>query len=250
MMCTNDSDASEYNLYFIISRSIKNRDDIYGKFGTSKNINYEKRFITYDTNNPSYLHVSVPYDKTIMHKLGTQHEYLDNYINNKVLLKMSSVPKVHFKPSSKKTDWFFVTKETAYNIMLFMVQFNEYRHSHPIDSVKDCIYFVKKIRVLLQGDIEYATKCINDNNTTEFDNSSTYLHLYTLFMHKFYKNDGMVPIKNVRRNPEWNKEYETYITTKDIHVCKSCKSRAYKGCCSEYSSNNRSKIRMIVGWSE
>jgi hypothetical protein len=53
----------------------------------------KKRFTTYDTNNPSYLHVSVPYDKKIMHKLGTKHEYLDNYINNKVLLKMSSVPK-------------------------------------------------------------------------------------------------------------------------------------------------------------
>ena len=112
MMCTNKPIS---NLYFIISRSINNRDDIYGKFGNCKSSNNEKRFISYDSNNPSYLRVFVPYDETIMQRLGTQHECLDNYINNKVLLKMSSVPKVHFKPSSsssekKKTDWFLLPK--------------------------------------------------------------------------------------------------------------------------------------------
>ena len=51
-MRTNDSSTSEYNLYFIISRSIIDRDDIYSKFGTCRAINNKNMFITYDTNNP------------------------------------------------------------------------------------------------------------------------------------------------------------------------------------------------------
>ena len=33
-------------------------------------------------------------------------------------------------------------------------------------------------------------------------------------------------------------------------MCKSCKGKAHKGCCSEYSSNNRVMIKMVIGWSE
>ena len=300
-MCTNNSDyeGSEYILYFIISRSITDKDNIYGKFGNCKYINDTKRFMSYDANNPSYLRVSVPYDQTIMHKLGTQHEYLDNYINNKVLLKMSSVSKVRFKLNklkNAKADWFFVTPNTAYNIMSYMIQFNESRHSHPIDSVKDCICFVRKLRILLENDIEYAIKCINDkskdstltrrkkssvglnlnneeNPTNRRHSQTTPVHntqnvgflkiasnvnvmhpskqnIFEIFMHRFYNKGGMVPIKNVKMHPEWTKEYETCITTKRVNMCKSCKNRAHKGCCSEYSSSNRVMIKMVIGWSE
>ena len=49
----------------------------------------------------------------------------------------------------------------------------------------------------------------------------------------------MVPIKNVKQRAEWNKEYETYIMTKKVNMCKSCKNKAHKSCCSEYSASNR-----------
>ena len=250
MTCTNESNPY---FYFIISRSINNKDDIYGKFGNCKNINFEKRFISYSTNNPSYFRVCVPYDKAIMQRLGTQYECLDNYINNKVLLKMSSVPKVHFllsRSEKTKTDWFFVTEKTAYNIMLYMVHFNESRHSHHIDNVKDCMCFVKKLRILLQDDIVYAIKCINDNSTNGFDDNFKYSNLCTTFMHKFYKEGGIISLQRVRSHPDWIREYETYITTKFINMCKSCKNKAHNNCCPEYSPINRAKIKMVIGWSE
>ena len=272
MMCTNNS---EYNLYFIISKSITGRDDIYGKFGSSKNINYEKRFTAYDTNNPSYLHVSVPYDKTIMHKLGTNHKYLDNYINNTVILKL----KVHRSPNSNKTDWFFITKETAYNIMLFMVQFDESRNSHPIDTVENCIYFVRELRLLLQGDIEYATKCINDNSTNDNDysplrhgvskyspsvresgeytecptqslNTSTSIDTAQCYLETYFKRGGMCSMKKISKHPEWKPAYKNGIETKKIDICKSCEKRWLKGCCENYSRTNRTIWVMVVGWHE
>lgn len=74
---------------------------------------------------------------------------------------------------------------------------------------------------------------------------------FATFMHRFYKKGGMVPIKNVKMHPEWTKEYETCITTKRVNMCKkSCKGKAHKGCCPEYSSSNRVMIKMVIGWSE
>ena len=98
-------------------------------------------------------------------------------------------------------------------------------------------------------------KCASENDSLSNECSSSITATrsstsFESFMHRLYNKGGMVPIKNVRRNPEWNKEYETYITTKKINMCKSCKSRAHKGCCSEYSSGNRVMIKMIIGWSE
>lgn len=69
------------------------------------------------------------------------------------------------------------------------------------------------------------------------------------FMHTFYIKGGMIPLKDVKNNPEWKKEYEADMVIKRVHICKSCKGKAYKGCCSCYSPENRSKITMIIGWS-
>ena len=134
--------------------------------------------------------------------------------------------------------------------MLFMVQFNDSRDSHPIDNVSDCILFAKKLRILLQDDIEYATKRINDNNTNGLDKIFKDSHSSITFMHKYYKEGGMISLQKVRMHPEWIREYETHITTKFINICKSCKNKAHKNCCSEYSPINLGKIKMVIGWSE
>ena len=108
---------------------------------------------------------------------------------------------------------------------------------------------MKKLRVLLQDDIEYAIKCINEEEHThpsiKTDKQKT---TFETFMHKFYNEGGMVPIKNVKMHPEWTKEYETCITTKRVNMCKSCKEKSHKGCCLEYSSSNRVMIKMVIGW--
>lgn len=70
------------------------------------------------------------------------------------------------------------------------------------------------------------------------------------FMYTHYMRGGMIPLKLVKNNPEWIKEYEDDIVTKRVHMCKSCKSKAQKGCCSNYSTVNRSMITMVIGWSE
>lgn len=68
-------------------------------------------------------------------------------------------------------------------------------------------------------------------------------------MNTHYNMGGMIPIKDVKRNPEWKDEYLEHITTKLVNVYKSCRKRAYKGCCFDYSANNRTKVKMVVGWS-
>ena len=69
------------------------------------------------------------------------------------------------------------------------------------------------------------------------------------FLFTFYIRGGMIPLKQVKNNPEWKKEYEANMVIKRVHICKSCKGKAYKGCCSWYSPENRSKVTMVMGWS-
>ena len=69
------------------------------------------------------------------------------------------------------------------------------------------------------------------------------------FLSAFYVKGGMIPFKQVKNNPEWKKEYEVDMVIKRVHICKSCKGKAHKGCCSYYSPENRSKITMVMGWS-
>lgn len=69
------------------------------------------------------------------------------------------------------------------------------------------------------------------------------------FMSTFYTRGGMLSLKDLKNNPEWKKEYELQLTIKRVHICKSCKNKARKGCCFEYSSQNRSMVTMVIGWS-
>jgi hypothetical protein len=68
-------------------------------------------------------------------------------------------------------------------------------------------------------------------------------------MSTFYTRGGMLSLKDLKNNPEWKKEYELQLTIKRVHICKSCKNKTRKGCCFEYSSQNRSMVTMVIGWS-
>ena len=58
----------------------------------------------------------------------------------------------------------------------------------------------------------------------------------------------MVSLAYVKRHPEWRNEYLKDVETNFVNICKSCGSKAIKGCCLEYSATNRKKIKMVIGW--
>ena len=69
------------------------------------------------------------------------------------------------------------------------------------------------------------------------------------FMNKNYICGGFISIKEVTAHAEWKTTFRKYISVKRIHTCKSCGVMSAKGCCSLYSSHNRVKVTMIIGWS-
>ncbi len=75
------------------------------------------------------------------------------------------------------------------------------------------------------------------------------LNVDETFFTKNYSRGGIVPIKDVRKHPEWKNEYESMVEIKRVHVCKSCRNKAHIGCCKNYSTSNRVMVRVIVGWS-
>lgn len=70
------------------------------------------------------------------------------------------------------------------------------------------------------------------------------------FFNKHYSKGGMIPLSDVRKHPEWRNEYANDVDTMFVNICKSCGLKALKGCCSEYSSTNRKKLKMVIGWHE
>ncbi len=64
----------------------------------------------------------------------------------------------------------------------------------------------------------------------------------------FFSENFMVPIKEAKRKQGWRSEYADLAQVKRMHICKSCRTKARKGCCPEYSPANRVMIKMIVGW--
>ena len=77
----------------------------------------------------------------------------------------------------------------------------------------------------------------------------TSLTLNDDFFSRNYDKGGMISLKEVKRHPEWKQDYGQLVYTKFVHICKSCKSKAYAGCCSGYSAVNRKKVKMVLGWS-
>ena len=68
------------------------------------------------------------------------------------------------------------------------------------------------------------------------------------FFRRNFKRGGMMPIKEMKRHPEWQTKYVGQVDLKDVNMCRSCKRRAHSGCCPEYSASNRNKVRMVLGW--
>ena len=68
------------------------------------------------------------------------------------------------------------------------------------------------------------------------------------FFERNFKRGGMMPIREMKRHPEWQTKYIVQVDLKDVNMCKSCKQRAYSSCCPEYSTSNRNKVRMVIGW--
>ena len=85
--------------------------------------------------------------------------------------------------------------------------------------------------------------------TTLVESKMTSLTLNDDFFSRNYNKGGMISLKEVRRHPEWKQEYEQLVETKYVHICKSCESKAYSGCCLSYSAVNRKKVKMVLGWS-
>ena len=85
--------------------------------------------------------------------------------------------------------------------------------------------------------------------TTLVESQLKSLTLNDDFFSRNYNKGGMISLKEVRRHPEWKQEYEQLVETKYVHICKSCESKAYAGCCPGYSAVNRKKVKMVLGWS-
>lgn len=143
-------------IYFAASRDFDDKNKIYGKFGNYRAGLERQRLSAYNTTNPSYKYVALPYNQMIMLQLGKPGQYLDNYINYNVFLKHSSRPMVDFKHVSTrnpfrkgKTDWFTLSEDAAKSIILYM----EERSEIPLENIYDYVSFVQAICNCLESDI-------------------------------------------------------------------------------------------------
>ena len=68
------------------------------------------------------------------------------------------------------------------------------------------------------------------------------------FFSKNYKQGNYYRFADMKRHPDWISEYKNQVKTKKINICKSCRKRFLKGCCSEYDKKNRSTVTMVVDW--
>ena len=128
-------------LYFVVSKGLN--DKIYGKFGNYKAGNEKQRFAAYNTTNPSYEYASLLYNQNI---LPNQNMCLDNYINDRVLLKTSALPKVDFKrggTGGRKRDWFDVSEDIVNDIWTCM------KTMKSIDNEADLMKFTQTILGLI-----------------------------------------------------------------------------------------------------
>lgn len=209
---------------------------VYVKFGYTKNC--AKRFKTYA---PACKFASVEYSCEISKNMP-----LDDYINQNVLKKNSSRPVVDFcvsKDSRRKIDWFKMHRSSANMILSYMT---EIKSMGGEDDYNAFSKYILSAIIAEPDDIEkYIDRRVMDaftELTIKFEQKSKD------FFERNFKRGGMMPIKEMRKHPEWKKKYLDDAELKDIHMCKSCPDRSYSGCCPEYSATNRKKVRMVIGW--
>ena len=90
----------------------------------------------------------------------------------------------------------------------------------------------------------YLESCIVD----KISNALSQLTVKSSFFDKNYKKGGMISLACVKQHSEWHNKYLQDVESRFVNMCKSCGSKAIKGCCSNYSVNNRKKLKMIIGW--
>lgn len=93
---------------------------------------------------------------------------------------------------------------------------------------------------------------INNFHNLNISSSESTQHANTIqsYLDIYFKKGGMCSIKQLSRYPEWKKEYRHMLETRKMNICKSCKEKWIKGCCSDYSRYNRTQLVMVIGWHE
>lgn len=236
-------------LYFAVEPKCRNLDFVYAKFGNTSDCS--KRFKTYG---PACKFASVKYDSKI-----SKNTPLDNYINNNVLNKNSFHPLVDFwkgEKSKRKTDWFTMYVNSADRILSYM------ENADPLRENKDYMHFSRHLSyILIMSHEEFAIKnsfanlhvSSKDTRIKELavDVGCSTIHASDNsieFLIKNFKEGGTMPIKDMTTHPDWKQKYRHQIKTKRVHTCIWCKLKAQNGCCDKYSSEDRIKVTMVVGW--
>jgi hypothetical protein len=215
-------------LYFAVRPDDQSEHMVYVKFGHTEN--YTKRFKAYG---PACRFATVEYNYEISKNMP-----LDDYINQKVLEKNSSQPLVDFwmsGDSGRRTDWFTMHRGLSYMILSYMIKIKS------LCSDDDYNAFSRYILSTIIADSD------DDDTETNIDAFSK-LTTKECFFPRNFKSGGMMPLREMKRHPEWETQYIGQVSLNDFNMCRSCKKRAFSGCCPEYSATNRIKVRMVLGW--
>ena len=146
------------------------------------------------------------------------------------------------------------------------------RLSSPTDVDKHDVKYLPTIEmcdgVTMEGSFSFTKGCKVGNYWYKPANLPDYLENYIVqcmtkafeclkikpdqrqddFFERNFKRGSMMPIREMKMHPEWQTKYIGQVDLKDVNMCRSCKQRAYSGCCTEYSASNRNKVRMVLGW--
>lgn len=88
------------------------------------------------------------------------------------------------------------------------------------------------------------------NNFSNIHISPTCIDTVEIYLDAYFKKGGTCSLKQLSRHPEWKTAYKDNIETRKMNICKSCYKRWLKGCCANYSRNNRTMWVMAIGWHE
>ncbi len=200
---------------FLYFATCRNDSNICAKFGHCKD---ESRLTAYKTTNLFFDHAVIPYNYTI-----SKYRMLDNYIYDIVLRKNSTFPVVNFEredQTKRKSDWFYTGKQEARRMLSYMKQLE------CLEDAEDFYSFSKNVLYIFTANPANAVPPgMNVSPGTD-----------------------ILQLKEAQARIQWKPEYRHVMRTKTVNMCKSCKNRAYVGCCPEYSQANRKKVVAIIGW--
>ena len=100
--------------------------------------------------------------------------------------------------------------------------------------------------IIINNTIINNFQSLNISNSTSTKKKTDFSELG--FLEKNYRRGGMCPLVDMRQHQEWVPIYRKHVEVKRITICRSCRKRFIKGCCSEYSSKNKTMQTMVIGW--